>query len=186
MANTDDSIKPNHSKGTEDPHRWLDQLDVYILTTRKDAEQSRGIFGLLLDGHARDWYDSLPAARKESYTTLKDAFHERDIEKTNNWKEATSLFQNVQKPGENILDFIASMRRKAIRAKIPETTAMSAILSGIHSTSRLFILQYQPKNIEEIIKHARSLQESSNSVLGITTDTSPSTPIHRVFRYSQT
>ena len=140
---------------------------------------------LLLDYHARDWYDSLPAARKESYTTLKDAFHERYIEKTNNWKEATSLFQNVQKPGENILDFIASMRRKAIRAKIPESTAMSAILSGMHSTSRPFILQHQPKNIEEIIKHARSLQESSDSVPESPQIQAPP-PQNTVFRYSQT
>ena len=164
----DDAIKPPLFKGltSEDAHRWLDKLNGYVLATKKDNEQKKGIFGLLLDDGASDWYDSLPIAEKESYETMSAAFTQRYIAKQNNWQESTALFQQKQRPEENILDFISNIRRQALRANIPEQQAMNAILSGMHDHSRPFILQHNPVTITDIIKHARTLENAQGKTQG--------------------
>ena len=49
---------------SEGAHRWLNKINGHVLATKKDNEQKKAIFGLLLDDGARDWYDPLPIAVK--------------------------------------------------------------------------------------------------------------------------
>ena len=163
----DDAIKPPLFKDltSADAYRWLDKLSGYVLATKKDNEQKKGIFGLLLDDGARDWYDSLPIAENESFETMSAAFTQRYIAKQNNWQESTALFQQKQRPEENILDFISNIRRQALWANIPEQQTMNAILSGMHDHSRPFILQHNPVTITDIIKHARTLENAQGETL---------------------
>ena len=158
-------FKPSKFKGqsNEDAVRWLAKLEEYFLSTKKENEQKLPIFALLLEDNARDWYDALPIHGRRDFDTLKNSFEERYVNKLNNWEQAASLFQSKQMPNENILDFISNTRRKALVARVPESQAMQAVLHGMNETYRPFILQHNPQSVEDIIKHAMTLENSRNS-----------------------
>ena len=157
-----DTLKPPHFQGKalEDAASWLDQLECYLIFKKVDEAQKAPGFSLLLDGSARTWYESLPTATKRDYGALVDAFKQRYCSKSAQWKDVGSIFSRKQTEGESLLDFIADMRRMAMKVQLPDQQTLQAILNGVDPTYRPFLLQQKPEGLQQLECIAQTLEGS--------------------------
>ena len=144
----------------EDANRWLSRLESYFIVKKIDGEQKAAIFSLLLEHSARDWFDALPETTQKDFGTLKTDFIKRYTTSNSVWKDVASIFSKSQSPSENLLDFIANIRRLAKQAKLPDEQTLQACLNGMHGSIRPFVLQKEPKNIQDLEAIARTLEGS--------------------------
>ena len=63
-------------------------------------------------------------------------------------------------PGENLEDYIIDIRRRCRRLKKTDGDTVIAFIRGLQASIRLFVIQKNPKTLQEAIQAARLAQES--------------------------
>ena len=163
---TDAGLAPKPFKGSsdQDETRWVSRFDRYVKFRGLSEEQALASFPLFLEGYALDWYDTLPEEAQNDMIELKRQFKARySFTTANTFSKVAEVFSMKQRGGENTLDFIAHVQHEAAKVDLPVKQTLQAILNGLSTAVRPFILQQGPKTIEDIRKAATLLDQSTTT-----------------------
>ena len=151
-------LRPGNFKGQngEDPERFLGKFDRLAAYGEWDDEKKLGVFPLLLDDKAYDFYEASPRQVKTNYDRLKTAFlahFEPNKSKLVRWNE---LCQKSITVGQSISEYHDEIRKDASKiGGITEEQLMIVFLNGLPTEIKEHVALQQPKSLAEALKKAR-------------------------------
>ena len=161
---TDAGLAPKPFKGSSDQDgtRWISRSDRYVKFRGLSEEQALASFPLFLEGYALDWYDMLPEEAQNDMDELKRQFQARySFNTSNTFSKVAEVFSMKQRGGEKTLDFIAHVQHEAAKVDLPLEQTLQAILNGLSTAVRPFVLQQGPKTTEDIRRAATLLDQAT-------------------------
>jgi hypothetical protein len=140
----------------QDPEAWHNSLLDYIEFKAIPDDKRLSFFKLRLADGAKDWLNALPATQKDTFDNLTAAFLARfkpkDLEKYRFAKELLNLRQTTD---QSVDQFITILRRKAALAAADEKTQVYSALNGLIPTISGYVLEHNPKTLDDVLTHAR-------------------------------
>lgn len=166
------SIDPYDS--TTDAQEFIDNFGLYARALELNDNQKVAAFPLCVTDHVKLWYNSLPAATKNDFALLTAAFLERfRPHPTEAWSQVSVIFSMTQQPTQSVMTFIDQVRNQSTLAQLPEAQQVQAILKGLQPNARALIVQQNPRNMQELLQHARV----ADAALGTTKVNGATTPV---------
>ena len=140
-------------------YEFLIDLEHYAKAHKlKDEDVLLG-FPTLLRGNAKRWFIH-SNADKTNIKSVTDAFRNRFL---NPSKCSTAvLFQQKQRVGENVQDYITSMRATAARLGTPDRQVLEAIMEGFLPEIREKVVMRDPHTLDEL-ESAAVLSETART-----------------------
>lgn len=140
-------------------YEFLIDLEHYAKAHKlKDEDVLLG-FPTLLRGNAKRWFIH-SNADKTNIKSVTDAFRNRFL---NPSKCSTAvLFQQKQRVGENVQDYITSMRATAARLGTPDRQVLEAIMEGFLPEIREKVVMRDPRTLDEL-ESAAVLSETART-----------------------
>lgn len=133
----------------------------------KDEDVVLG-FPTLLRGNAKRWFIHSDID-KTNFKRITDAFKSRFLNPSK--CSTATLFQQKQRVGENVQDYITSMRATAARLSTPDRQGLEAIMDGFLPEIREKVIMKDPRTPEDL-ESAAVLSETARSNLAFRTDSS--------------
>jgi len=121
--------------------------------------QARNLFRVMLTGSAADWF--VTVIFDEDCTTLddfKEAFllrYRYRSPEVVKYKSACDIFSRKQEDGASVDSFIDKMQKNAQIVGMSGDTLQLAILNGLLLHLHNFVLQKEPKILQDLISAAR-------------------------------
>ncbi|XP_022040562.1 uncharacterized protein LOC110943114 [Helianthus annuus] len=152
---------PSHIKtydGTEDPE---DHLQIFTGAARIDkwsnAECCR-MFMQTLVGSARIWFNDLPARSVRKFDDLSKGFLANFSQQRRYIKDATVIFQTIQRDDECIREFIERYKKEGLTyVEADEKMRVAGFMNAI--TSKYLTRDFNkslPKTLEEALERAEA------------------------------
>ena len=155
---------------------WLESFQAYVDLKGIQGHNRVHLFRLLMTDQAAIWLRSLPPHSCDTFDDLVEAFKRRyQISQADRWKHTAALFSSQQAPTQTVDDFISNMIYHARKLQLSDNLIFDLILKRLKSDIRLPVLQAQPKDISEILHHARIAQSAQHMA-----DHSDSTPLRQI------
>lgn len=167
-----DNLAPRtfHGLPGESAETWYETYKLYVNARGLTLREELNLFPLFLRDRAADWYRSL-ATPPTTSALLEKAFRAQFaptlLEKT---FDAESVFSRAQQPGERVADYVVTMQRLAARLSSPETdnptisadVLRSLVMRGLRPYIRRYVVQQNPKSMEEVLSSARAAEVSES------------------------
>lgn len=149
-------------------YEFLIDLEHYAKAHKlKDEDVVLG-FPTLLRGNAKRWFIH-SEIDKTNIKTITDAFKSRFLNPSK--CSTATLFQQKQRVGENVQDYITSMRATAARLGTPDRQVLEAIMDGFLPEIREKVIMKDPRTLEDL-ESAAVLSETARSNPAFRTDSS--------------
>lgn len=174
---------PNHQTGMESfikyygtfdgsddnaAYEFLIDLEHYAKAHKlKDEDVVLG-FPTLLRGNAKRWFIHSDID-KTNLKRITDAFKTRFLNPSK--CSTATLFQQKQRVGENVQDYITSMRATAARLGTPDRQVLEAIMNGFLPEIREKVIMKDPRTLEDL-ESAAVLSETARSNPAFRSDSS--------------
>lgn len=174
---------PNHQTGMESfikyygtfdgsddnaSYEFLIDLEHYAKAHKlKDEDVVLG-FPTLLGGNAKRWFIHSDID-KTNLKRITDAFKTRFLNPSK--CSTATLFQQKQRVGENVQDYITSMRATAARLGTPDRQVLEAIMNGFLPEIREKVIMRDPRTLEDL-ETAAVLSETARSNPAFRSDSS--------------
>ena len=141
----------------QDAAEWLRQFTNYCAYKNFTDLQARNLFRVMLTGSAADWFETV--VFDEDCVTLDDfkeafllRYRSSEVVK---YKSARDIFSRKQQDDESVDSFIDKMQKDARIVGMPIDTLQLAILNGLLLHIQNFVLQKEPKTLQDLISAAR-------------------------------
>ena len=162
---------PFNGSSTEEASDFLDRFKHFAAYKQLSSEQKAPTFPLLLRETATAWYSTLEDDVTKKFETIEAKFKDRyGIQTHKALSHVADIFQRKRKVNENVMNYLAYMRRQAKLVNLLTQQILQAIVRGLNSTIRPFILQKNTQSIKDLEECARLVSETSSTV---PTDTKP-------------
>lgn len=149
-------------------YEFLIDLEHYAKAHKlKDEDVVLG-FPTLLRGNAKRWFIHSDID-KTNFKRITDAFKSRFLNPSK--CSTATLFQQKQRVGENVQDYITSMRATAARLGTPDRQVLEAIMDGFLPEIREKVIMKDPRTLEDL-ESAAVLSETARSNPAFRTDSS--------------
>lgn len=125
-------------------------------------------FPTLLRGNAKRWFIHSDID-KTNLKRITDAFKTRFLNPSK--CSTATLFQQKQRVGENVQDYITSMRATAARLGTPDRQVLEAIMNGFLPEIREKVIMRDPRTLEDL-ESAAVLSETARSNPAFRSDSS--------------
>ena len=154
----------------EDSEAWWADVESFTQFKKLSEEEKVGLIPLLLKEGAKQWFKTLPAANKDTFAHIREAFQDQykrdDVYK---WRDAADMWGTVQQPGQTVEEYYTAVIKKAGRAKMAEVQILFSLINGLKKNIRQVVMQKEPKTIQDVKKWAMiaetSGDETDNSTL---------------------
>ena len=136
-------LQPTIYDGSSNPINWTSQFKSWVQLQRLDESSAINALTFYLSGAAKIWYDGLPSSSRDLKAVLKLL----EIRFT---KSDDDDIMITQKANESVLEFIDRVLVKAAEMKIPEPLMLKLAKKGFHQGLQTFIIQRNPKTMDEL------------------------------------
>ena len=126
---------------------FLLDLDHYSKAHNLKDENILTCFPTLLRGNAKKWYN-FSNFDKSSLDSVKTAFRKRFVD-TYKYSTAT-LFNQKQRVGEKVLDYITCMKALAARLNTPPSQVFESIMNGFLPEIKEKVIMNDPRTLEDL------------------------------------
>ena len=165
-------------KDVNEVDKWLEHFNDYTKFRWLSTERTVQLFKLLLTEQTADWLRSLPQETKDDLGDLIGAFRSRFAQnELHRWQNASSMWSRDQRDNESVDEYVTIMKSMAKRVPINDEEQLKfAIIKGLKSEFKRYVLQADPKSLEEVMKAAKIAElacaatktESNNQVADLT------------------
>ena len=169
------ALMPNHFKGqsSEDSEEWWGDVEHWCAYRKLNNDERVGLIPLLLKEGARQWFEALPAAEKDTFDHIRESFqnqYKRD--EVYKWKDSAEVWSTTQKSDQSVEDYFAAILKKAMRAKLSEEQTLFCVINGLKHGIRQAVLQHEPKNIQDVrkwgmIAESSGTEAESTNLMGV-------------------
>ena len=150
--------------GVENAERWLQTFELYANFKNLLEIEKLGLFKLMMTEQASDWLTALPEVTTVSFSALVSAFKKRyDLSEAAKWKAEKDIWGRVQGKTESVDDYVTSMQLMANKVSMPAGTLKKAIIQGLQPELRLFVLNANAKDIQELLTVARTCEAARSA-----------------------
>ena len=156
--NIDFSLCPKFNPKCTDPEAWLEKWNLFHDINKTSEDNKIKYVGLIFDGPLRDWYTSLAANQKDTWENFSNAFTTRFVDKENSWSKVGQIFQQKQKPDQDVREYITNLQKLAAEVELPEKQTIQALIKGVNPKLRPDIQKAEPNTIQEFITAATQAQ----------------------------
>ena len=156
MADT--SLSPPHFNGTavEDAEAWIRQFRNYCAYKEYTDGKKLSLMKVLLSGAAATWLESLGVEETDTWEHLHEIFRTRYTTPSYmKFKSAKDLFNTKQLASQSVDDYVAHMQQLAKFVGAEDKMVLFAILNGLRPEISSYVTQKQPKDVRELLDHAR-------------------------------
>lgn len=125
-----------------------------------DAQSSK-LFPLLLRDVALSWFNDRFPDGDNDLKDIVDAFNERfALFEPTKWRHRSDVWQRQQQPKESVDKYMSDMQTKGTLLNMAADELRDAVIQGLRSELRAFVVQREPKNLADVFRASR-LAEST-------------------------
>jgi hypothetical protein len=158
---SDSFIQPPlfYGKPTESAEDYLKIFNRYCDFRRLPAEQRAQLFALLLREGALHWVGTLDTTRVNDFDYLSEEFRNHYFKAAQlKYRDAADLFAAKQQQDETVQDFIVRVKRIAERLRVDDEMLNYAVISGLKTHVKTYVLQHDPRTLADTEKLARIIE----------------------------
>ena len=156
--NIDTRMKPANFSGlgVENARSFLERFEVFCtLNEIADDDAKIGYFRLCISGPCENWLALLPAANKDTWAHLEQAFRDRFVNARNAWGEEQLLENRVQKENEPVELYMNDIQTMGYKLNKDEQTIKKAIIRGLLPKLKGNVISHNPATLEETMSQAK-------------------------------
>ena len=145
--------------GLEDSDRWLKRFHQYSSALGLTDAQKKAMFCFHLTGRAADWLDTHSQDAEDTFQQLEEAFtaHFKKSE-TTKLHDIASIWTTKQDPSEPLPHYINKLIKLAANS-ILDNQLIFAATRGMLPQYRSYMVQKEPKTIQDLLKWSRCAQD---------------------------
>lgn len=146
----------------DDANQWIEKFEAWIGFNgwKDNNDKIISAMQLKLDGNALSWFKSVPTTTKRNSGQLFQQFRDHFGSIHPTWILEQQLYDRCMVPGENLEDYIIDIQRRCRRLNKTDGDTVIAFIRGLNASIRLFVIQKNPRTLQEAIQAARLAQES--------------------------
>ena len=137
-------IQPSIYDGRTKPKDWINQVKSWAQLQKLSDENAINALTFYLTGSAKMWFESLPSSAK---TDLRNIFRLLEIRFTSSDDDELLASQWAT---ENVQEYMDRLIVKARMQNVPENLLMTIAKKGFNQALKPYIIQRNPKNMEEL------------------------------------
>ena len=152
------SVSPDHFKGTEkeDARIWWTNFCKFAALKGWKDNETLVTLPLFFRDAAAIWFDSLEANKKDTLQKLYKAFSKRYfLDDSLKWVLLEKFNTRTQKEDESATDYAQVMIKLGRDLKKTQKETMEGIVRGLKSHIRYYVIEHDPKSLDDAIHHAK-------------------------------
>ena len=152
------SVGPEYFRGTEkeDAKIWWTNFRKYATLKGWDDKTALATCSLFFRDAAAIWFDSLDKNKKKTLKALHDAFAKRYyLDDALKWVCLDKFNSREQKTSESAADFAQEMMKLGRDLKKSDKETMEGVVRGLKTPIRTYVMEHDPKNLEEALHYAK-------------------------------
>ena len=156
--NVDTRMKPANFSGlgVENARSFLERFGVFCTLNNINGDEDKiGYFRLCISGPCENWLALLPAANKDTWAHLEQAFRDRFVNARNAWGEEQLLENRVQRENEPVELYMNDIQTMGYKLNKDEQTLKKAIVRGLLPRIKANVVSHNPATLEETISQAK-------------------------------
>lgn len=149
----------------EDATQWAQTFQRYYTFRGLGARQAANLFPLMLRDIALTWFNEKFPVPPTTIEPVLQQFRERfGLSDAAKWRFRGELWRRKQQTTESVDAYFQDMQRRATRLGLEQTELRDAIVQGLRSEIRTFVLQREAKTIADVYKAAQLAESTIDPV----------------------
>ena len=141
-----------HGRPDESAYLFTKTFDQYCDYNNIQGEKQLKLFGILLKGLAANWYESLTAAQKPDYTTVKTLFQSHFQGTNSNFLNQQKLENVKYDPNTPIELYIEQVIQLGNNMALGDNDKKQALLRGLPASTKASVIAHGPSTLMETIQ----------------------------------
>ncbi len=158
-------FKPRPFSGlqSEDVNEWLSKFERFAKFYNWSNARKLGALGLLFEGAAQAWFQTLPDETINNYSTLVEQVKARFGAQNINFILRQELYSRKQNPQESLSSYTEDVIKRCQRLGLQDQDLMNIFINGLSSELKSHVVLNQPQTFSEAENLARLREAVSKS-----------------------
>jgi hypothetical protein len=157
MAEAQTKIIPSKFTGSlkDNAAFWIQKFEAYCNNNDINDDHKISQFILLIADAAENWFIILPAAQKDTYPHLREAFLARYGQAANNIADEELFYTKMQRSGEAAAAYINDMLSVGNKLQLNNNVMLATIKRSLLPELRAYVMSHNVANLNDLLQRAQ-------------------------------